>query len=291
MIPIWQDTYYTTSADTLVYSITDSGHNALFSGKALKSPEQSQLSVNINTVAENYLDVEFPLTATDIEQSSSGVFDHNDGIGTFLLKSGDTVLSAYEFYNDWSYDDDIKYVDPEAEEKVMDMSRPINGHTASGQFTFSTLIDLDNSIMQTVWSREENGTDCGSYVIYYLNRHSGWDSFLIEGKVVERDTYTSDTYLRAVDNKNRLAPSEIRYNNTVSKTWELNTGWLNDEESRILANHLMSSNKVYLHNLLTDKIVPVIITDTQTEYKRFNTERRLISYSINVQASNKEDIK
>lgn len=51
--------------------------------------------------------------------------------------------------------------------------------------------------------------------------------------------------------------------------------------------HLLESNEVYLHNLKTDKITPVTITDSTCEYKTYaNQGNTRFHYVINVESSN-----
>ena len=45
--PIWKDTYYTTSSNSFIYTITADG-GVIFSGKAYKMPSQANIKININ---------------------------------------------------------------------------------------------------------------------------------------------------------------------------------------------------------------------------------------------------
>ena len=51
--------------------------------------------------------------------------------------------------------------------------------------------------------------------------------------------------------------------------------------------HLLESTQVYLHNLETDEIIPVVITDTSCVYKTYSNQGNTrFYYTINVEASN-----
>lgn len=129
-----------------------------------------------------------------------------------------------------------------------------------------------------------NGNYCGDMALYYLNANGGWDSFLIEGAVKQKDKYEIGEYDKSFDNTT-LDFERTRYQNVIATSYELHTGWLTDAESARLAKHLLGSNQVYAHNLKTDRIFPVVITDTEAEYKTHRSEQKLVSYTINITES------
>lgn len=125
---------------------------------------------------------------------------------------------------------------------------------------------------------------CGDYGIYYLNLYGGWDCFLFEGRCKRTDNLTVSDYEKTAA-ANDLSYATTRYMVENQRTWALNTGWLTDSEAETLAKHLFSSPKVYLHDLDNDEIIPVLITDTAVEYKKFKNSNRLNKYTVNVKAS------
>lgn len=126
---------------------------------------------------------------------------------------------------------------------------------------------------------------CGDAALYYLNSRGGWDAFLIEGGIKRTDRYTQQDYYKAYDNTT-IEFGRKRFLTDIRRTWELNTGWLSDDESKRLAENLMPSTQVYLHLLDEDETLPVVITDTQAEYKTYeNQNYQLVSYKISVEAS------
>jgi len=127
---------------------------------------------------------------------------------------------------------------------------------------------------------------CGDWALYYLNAKGGWDSFLIEGKVKRIDNYTRYEYGRG--NGAPLDFSRTQYKVESEPTYEMHTGWLSDAQSAVLAKNLLPSVKVYAHNLTDGSIFPVVITDNSAEWKTYKNEKKLVSYTINVAASNKE---
>jgi hypothetical protein len=79
------------------------------------------------------------------------------------------------------------------------------------------------------------------------------------------------------------------YLTEINASYEIHTGWLSETESDILASNLFQSTRVFLHNLQTNEILPVLITDTDVVYKtRNNSGRKLLNYTINVETSHKK---
>lgn len=122
---------------------------------------------------------------------------------------------------------------------------------------------------------------CGDYALYYLNSHGGWDSFLIEGKVQKTDNITQYKYSKSFNNTT-IEYESGRYISEIATKYVCYTSWLTDAQSANLAKNLLSSNKVYLHDLVNNKIIPVIIENTTIDYKKYFNERQMISYKINL---------
>lgn len=280
MIAITNDTGYTFTVDKLDYTIVQSGET-LFSGKAYKFPGTDSGTVTVNKVCQNYLYADIPDLSTI---SGTTTYVHNGMTGTFsLVNDSGTTIGTYEFINDWNYDS-LNY------SMNQNLNIPINGHYGVNMFRFSTNYNKTTKKVSTTISRANSSGFCGDYELIYTNRRNGWDSFLIEGRVVERDNFKQFDYERSVKFSERSAKGEmVRYRNLITKDFELNTGWLSDSESKTLARHLLSSNNVFLHNLDTDEIMPCIITDTNAEYKTFNN-KSLVSYEINVRCGNRQEL-
>lgn len=127
---------------------------------------------------------------------------------------------------------------------------------------------------------------CGDWALYYLNAKGGWDSFLIEGKVKRTDSLTRYEYGKGSGTP--LDFSRTQYMVESEAAYEMHTGWLTDAQAANLAKNLLPSIKVYAHNLNENKIFPVVITDSSVEWKTYKNEKKLVAYTINVAASNKE---
>lgn len=126
---------------------------------------------------------------------------------------------------------------------------------------------------------------CGDAALYYLSSRGSWEAFLIEGLVKRTDKYTQNDYYKSFDNTT-IEFGRRRFLTDIKRTWELNTGWLSDREAEAVATDIFPSTQVYLHLLDTDEMLPVVITDTQAEFKTYeNQNYQLVSYKISVEAS------
>lgn len=125
---------------------------------------------------------------------------------------------------------------------------------------------------------------CYDYCLYYVNAYGGWDSLLIDANVKKVDKIESKYYNRAFNNTTTQFEKK-KFTNVITPQYTLHTGWFNDDEQSRLY-HLLESTEVYLHNLITDKIVPVNITNNTCEYKTFtNNGRKKFSNTINVEVA------
>lgn len=123
---------------------------------------------------------------------------------------------------------------------------------------------------------------CNRYVLYYVNAYGGWDSFLIEGNHSISDNLIR--YVREAEYDNRSVQNRGVHNyvNEISKTMTMHTSWLSDDESSRM-HHLLNSTNVFLGDLATGQIIPVILTNTKTDYKTYKGNGgRLVNYAINV---------
>lgn len=151
---------------------------------------------------------------------------------------------------------------------------------------FSSDVELEYIIKKT----------CHRYAFYYLNAFGGWDTMLMQGAGKERDSLTRYE-IKTPYNNNSIGDSPAlvspafkyyergrhNYLNEVQKAWEVNTGFLTDEQSRKM-HHLLESTNVYLHDLEENKVYPVTITDNEVEYKTFTGEDcKMANYLIKAQ--------
>lgn len=273
--PIYKDTYYVTTADTLTYTIELDG-GVIYSGRAVKFPDADNLRININKVCNNYLESDMSElfdseSSYTINLNACRVFDLKNGNGVTLQQY--TFLFDYDYGHNWSGGETT-------------LSEPVNGHFVSGMLKPKTNVTASNAV-RTYKSSGVYPVEvgCAEYVLYYLNARGGWDAFVIEGATVKKDTISQYKTDRTFDN-NTYEFEANRYISEVKTSYEMNTNYLTDEESERLAKHLVGSNKVYLHNLNEGWIKPVLIDDTSVVYKKYQTNgKKLSQYKINVSDS------
>lgn len=152
--------------------------------------------------------------------------------------------------------------------------------TGTAVFDLSEWGDVESLTIGNKVFKVVNG--CSRYALYYVNAYGGWDSLLIEGNDAEADNLTRHIRETEYDNRNIQNRGVHNYVNEIVKTMTLHTSWLSDDESSRM-HHLLNSTNVYLGDLVTGQMIPVILTDTRTDYKTYKGNGgRLVNYTINV---------
>lgn len=303
IIPIWQDTFYEYATNGVISNLsyyiakedtnTLQGNQIIFYGKAWGKPNSESIKINLNQVCRDYISSELP----DLRQiTGTTTYTHTDTINRFILfDSNSKPLWDNKFIMDWSYE--YKNYN----NKPLRMSKPINGKATNGMLFFYTYLDTDEKVKTVITpsitdinnSARDNlyhiENVCNSkYAVYYLDRNGGWNSYLIEGRVVKKDTYKKYYIDKTYDNTS-IDFGRVVYHNEIITSYELHTGWLKDSESENLAFNLIPSNKIYLHNLEDNTIEPVIINNSDVTYKTFkNQGNKLYNYTLNIECSQKQ---
>ena len=285
--PIWQDIYYTSTTYTMLeYVINRTDQTVIYAGRAYQRPGGNGISINISKICQDYIKDTF--SNVDFRTLVGLTYVHPEAYVEFELRerSSGNLLNTYGFVYDWSYEG--------WNGSARTVSNPINNHKVAGMYDFITQCRINVSDnkpeLATSIYTVAGGNACGEIALYYKNRKGGWDSFLIEGNVTKKDEYTKYTYNRSFNN-NTLEFENGTYHSQIITSYVLNTGWLSDQESDNLAFNLLSSNEVYLHNLCTDKVYPVVIKDNSATYKTYkNNSRKLVNYQINVEESQRKEV-
>lgn len=142
---------------------------------------------------------------------------------------------------------------------------------------------LDLSI-ENIGSLHYDVTNCGEYALYYVNRYGALDNFLIEGNVRKISNIYREGFTRGYVNKSN---EKMINQESITTAWEMSTGWLTDEQSETLATHLLESPKVWISNLNDGTTIPVVLTDSTVEHKKFRNGHQLNRYDIKVESANK----
>lgn len=306
--PIWKDIKHEFSNDIQEFSITDDAGTTIYRGRSYKKPNSNSNSIYINRILENYLSI--PDFNPYIALSARG------GYGIFELRDeNNTIVQSYHFVDDWSYSNDFKT-------GLLSHPIKNNQYAIRGQYLPFSLFADDTTSNFIYGLKYNNGTfdntnvlisndvihnwfedaktdaeevafavigkhkipfkdACNSrYVLYYTNSYGGYDWFNDIAKFQIDDSLQSYTYLNNYDNTT-VQFGKKRYLTEIDKNITLTTGWLSNDESNRMYE-LIESNKVYLHDLWEDKVVPVIINNTDVEYKQKDKNNKIIQYQINL---------
>lgn len=305
--PIWKDYFIDFGdVDSIVYRISydeDGEQKVIFMGKANWRPGTESNVVKINDICADYLVTNTPdLVAEDVVMNTYPEFlveYLNDGgswedVGTIL------------FTPDWSYETPSPLVMSAPIRNTIDrrqtflhsvfLKRSVS-YTFTGLHPISRTIEINGSgtislknfpVHASGISIEGIGykivNTCAEWVVYYVNAYGGWDSFIIEGNVSERDDLKryniSTEYNNATEQRGKR-----NYVNELTKVYTLHTGWLTDDESSRM-HHLLNSTNVYLGNLNDGRIIPVVLTGNTTDYKTYKGNgNRLVDYTIEAEVA------
>ena len=295
-VPIWKDTVYVEKSNNWIeYHLDDANNNVLYAGKAYPYPNNNTVEILVNDIASNFLKpMNWP--------TNDGFNESEDYSKLFLLKTSTNIIRTYIFNNDWSYKEDPLYtnspcsiVDPRQLFIVSgDPRYKITYGDNTIQFTnlYTYRLDLSNITIpcgskisvykDNVIIKEYTVANGKDYVLYYTNSVGGWDFITVKGNTTRKDNVTSSLYERRP-----IRPSKdfgsIKYLNTITPSWSLNTGYINGNISE-----LVSSLNVYLYDLNTKDLIPVNVTTTSAEYLNYtNNGKHFTNYTVEVEASQK----
>lgn len=123
---------------------------------------------------------------------------------------------------------------------------------------------------------------CHRYAIHYVNAYGGWDSYLPEKYELMTDQYTRHSIKTIYDNSSSENRGEFNYANEIARGIQFRTGVLTDEGALNMQN-LIGSTCVYIQDLLSGRMYPVVMTDAQCAFLNFrNNGARKVEYTFNV---------
>ena len=276
----WEDVILQRTESVFDYRIYNK-NSLIFQGRAYKRPNADTNDIKLNKIFENYLsnsinDLLNTDKTEDISVNASKVFK----IMKLDTDGTETLIDEYMILYDWSYDFGFRGKDTA-------LSRPINGRYVAGMYKMNTSVNgQSGTVTNSLTAGNYNVlADCGEYALYYLNAYGGWDALLIDGTVLKKSTIKQYTTDRNINNS-RIEFEQTKYINEIQDAYEINTGFLTDEQAANLSNNLIPSKEVYLHFLNDDKLIPVLITDTSVTYQTYQTNNlQMPQYKINVKES------
>lgn len=305
MTPIWKDYPVSLGADAVVeFQVKSDGNAVIYRGKSYKRPGDTQNAILLNRIAADYL-------AQSLPDLSANGFNAAPIAETFSVdKVVNGVISfvmAEQFVFDWSYTNRLSIDAAAPIDGVLDPRLPMlfTSYAFNSSYTL-TLTKSDGSTQQVTPTGNGAGTlvfrlpadvvsasirgfvyevrkSCASYALIYVNAFGGWDSLSLADAELLTDSYNRSQYRKAYDTADLSARGTTDYLNEITRSWQLYTNYLTDEQSKRMY-HLFGSNDVYLYDLVAAQAMPVVLTDKSHNYKTFqNQGRKLVNYSLTVQ--------
>lgn len=320
--PIWKDTKasYVALGDSQTFTISVDGQT-IYNGRLVKKPGDVGLTTYVNRLVKDYLSAKI-----DFDRGRF-IHPQDNYIREFTINPTTTAgVSAYKLYCDYGYEEGgvadntlsvisrplHNVVDPRQilfctfadlsedtshlvkvrlrnGKRILAESLPNKVQTFTLQlyaYMADNIIDIYDDMASKVLASYEVRNTCAEYCLYYLNAHGGYDHLLINGNAMRTDKFARTEISKSVDNTT-LAHSRQTIATEVTPTWRLYTDCLTDEQWK-LTHHLLGSSHIFLHNLETDEITPVVITSSVAEYKSYRNQGNKKSYlTIDVEASTK----
>lgn len=277
---ICKDTFYTFSEDDIRFRLVVDG-DVIYEGRSKAKPDGVN-KINVNRICANYLE----LTMEGIDLTVLQAVVHPKAYRVFTLQklSSDTWTTVETFGFLWCYDmtANINF------SSANTLSNPIDNQYMTGMYSYTTV--FNNGQVVTTPSATTNNA-CGEYALIYRNLKGGYDSYLFRGKCKRSDNF-SLSQMKKDYNNNLTEFGKYTYLNQLVGNWQLNTGYMNDAESERFARYLASSTECYLVDFKNSLIIPVVITDTQVNYKTMVNDGQdsPYYYTINVESSQQNDI-
>lgn len=307
--PVWKDDSISVVGDYTQYTLFADGET-VYEGAVYGLDGRAELSVN--DIAKQYLSYDDLRWGT--EKSVNSNYCRSFSIAD---DNGDTIFKR-SYFNSYGYENPIPMSG-----NLMVLSEPIDGDIPFGA-EIPLSVFSKASVNYSIYKGNTvafNGTNpsrtntnhllradginvpysiggveyyrcvprCeGQYVIYYVNAFGGWDALLVKGNSKRSDNISIYSYDRKRDNTTTRHQS-TRYMDDITPKWELHTSWLDDEHSQRM-HHLLESNMTYLYDVINDRLVPTVVTDTKCDWLTYrNNGRKMVNYTITMNESQKKD--
>lgn len=125
---------------------------------------------------------------------------------------------------------------------------------------------------------------CPRYCLYYKNPFGGYDHLLLEGAVILKRANSRETF-KADYNNGLGMREEWDFMNETTASYEMNTGYLTEDESSRMP-YLLDSPDVYLCDLENaTEFIPVVIATDSYSYQsanRFGMKMRNHTFEVKV---------
>lgn len=298
MTPIWKDINVNllSTSQQEAYTIAVNG-SVVYNGVCFSVGDSI---IRINDVVADYFTRNKPIFSSSADsnnESASLAVEVKNSAGVVVFS--DTVIADYSYLNaDLSthlpYAPVADRIDPRM--PIVGTIFNTTGRTlyidGVGQAvstpigsTFSRLISADARTVKMGAHEWQVVNTCDKYALYYINAFGGWEWLLLSGRASHARSYTRQEVKRKYDNSDHTARGAENWVNEEQRTLTLRTGYITDQGAKNM-HHLIGSANVYLYDLETAEVSPVIITDTSySQHSYLGNGAKPIQYTINVRVA------
>lgn len=308
VIPVWKRNIISGSVSGATLTVT-SGSTTIFQDRIYPEPGSSKPQVDLNKICDPYVKFYNPWipSGTDHETITDLVFGDTSNIPVFsaLFESGERYTSYVLV--DRSYEQvDLTGVLSELGttpiKAALGQYAPLSLlNTGSNSVTYNFSWGGNISVRAKAYSHQFTKLqNCGRYivyvsnpdvpsrvwdvssnsnwVVYFPNKHGGWESLVLEGTVVPSVNVTRNNYLQGVYSYTRS------YLNGVVDSWECNTGIVSDSES-FLVSEMISAPDVILHDIKHQRFYYLRPNTNSIQKKTFwNQGRKFATYEFELES-------
>lgn len=295
MTPVWKDIYVNLQSSALIeaYTIAIDG-TVVYNGICYSNGDSI---IRINDVVADYFTRNAPIIASSTDSN-----DESASVSVVVTNSAGTIVFSDTVTADYSYEDvtlttHIPYapiariIDPRAPIvgtvfNSAHRSISIDGVTATVSTpigaTFSKYISSTAQKVTIGGYEWDVVSGCAQYALFYINAYGSWEWLILNGRPMVSKNYTRQAVKQKYDNSTTSARGERNWVNEEQRTIALRTGYITDEGARNM-HHLVGSANVYLYDLETSELRPVVITDTKCDQLTYlGNGAKPIQYTINV---------
>ena len=325
-VPIWKDYYSNLGAYASRYFRIRVGSTTIYQGKAVRPASSGNLTVRINDICADYLAkkpggsaLALPVTFV-VQQSSNGSswtsvesvafnddWSYVDGFdpsvsGLAFPITGYADIRQHIYQTRYASGSVTAYAYYGATTRSITLS--LNTATGTTDLIRSLVhagagyVDFDCAANATYSGKKLTAvtiggvtyriTDkCPEYLLYYKNPFGGYDHLVLLGKCRRNRAGERDTFVADYDNRYKQR-EEWTFQNQVTESYTLNTGFLTDEQSERMP-YLLDSPEVYLVYLgAATTFIPVKIATDSYQVKRFGRGESMVNYQFDVEVTQKE---
>lgn len=298
MTPIWKDINVNLrgTAQQEAYSIAVNS-TTVYNGICYSDGE---CVIRINDVVADYFTRTIPAFGSSTDSNAEKAI-----VSVSVKNSAGTTVFSDTIVDDYSYEDiDLATHIPYAPiARIIDARTPIVGTIFNDA---QRVIYSDNKVEAvatpigatftkyispttekvTIGSNEWDVVCAGArYALYYINAYGSWEWLVLNGRASASNNYTRTNVKQKYDNGITSARGENNWVNEEQRTITLRTGYITDEGAKNMP-HLLGSTNVYLYDLETAELRPVVITDTSySQLTYLGNGAKPIQYTINVRVA------